>query len=864
MSDQSTPDFEQRLTAFKSPVFTALRPGQRLVLQKYAAEHLQTTDLAIEMPTGEGKTLVALLVADWALDQGRSVAYLTGTRQLAERVEEQAAALGLDVVRFAAKDYGGAKLDDYHQAEAVGVMNYWVYFNSRPVPQPADVVIFDDAHLAEQPLSGLKTLRIPNKSGHAGDLYDSVCDLVAAHTDAYPGLRAMQDGTAMPGTPPELLSFADWAAIAPTVRDIIEASPYSEDKEARYVWPAVRDLLTRCGVLIGPSGIEIRPYHPPTGLVPSYSQSKQRIYLSATLGSMDDLQRRVGGDRVTRLVPDQPLPAGATGVRRLVLNPTNLQPFDDEVFDWALDQADAAGGRAAWLCASHAEADALEKLLAEEDLRVFRLRPGDDDKVDAWISAPDGHLVTAGRYDGLDLPGDICRLVIITTVPQASSEFERFVVAYLGDASYMRHRVGQRVTQALGRANRTESDRSMYLGLDPTFAQILADPAVRASVPAETKPTIREALELYETGWTGTDAACSEFWAASPATGSSPAAPSPGASSRKRSRPGRAAGGSAEVASADAEVTAATDLWIGDHASAARRAKEASDLLAGAGETEHAAFWRYVEAHALHDRGQQQDLATARAALEEAIKNGPRTAWFRRLSRTSAMLSGERGPADDSDRFFLLWDEWRREAGARLDQVLSRGRVLLTGDHDEQCQGLTVLARLAGADAARPHRAEQSATDCRWNWSTTRRSERRIWEVKTRESKAGAARKIARGDVNQLLGQMEVETGRSPKVRLVGCLLTPSTEAEPDAAEAARGKIALISHEAAVRLYDLLADRLRRYNALCRDGSAEARGDARTRVEQTLPPDGWLATLLAPSQGRVVSIDEVAGRFPTG
>jgi hypothetical protein len=88
-----------------------------------------------------------------ALDQSRSVAYLTGTRQLAERAEEEAAKLGLDTVRFASKDYGGAKLDDYHQAQAVGVMNYWVYFNSKPVPKPADLVIFDDAHLAEQPLS---------------------------------------------------------------------------------------------------------------------------------------------------------------------------------------------------------------------------------------------------------------------------------------------------------------------------------------------------------------------------------------------------------------------------------------------------------------------------------------------------------------------------------------------------------------------------------------------------------------------------------------------------------------------------------------------------------------------------------------
>ncbi|MFD4256042.1 hypothetical protein ACFWQL_40505 [Amycolatopsis thermoflava] len=68
---------------------------------------------------------------------------------MAERVQGEATKLGLEVVRFAARDYGGARLDDYHQGQAVGVMNYWAYFNSRPVPQPADLVIFDDAHLAE-------------------------------------------------------------------------------------------------------------------------------------------------------------------------------------------------------------------------------------------------------------------------------------------------------------------------------------------------------------------------------------------------------------------------------------------------------------------------------------------------------------------------------------------------------------------------------------------------------------------------------------------------------------------------------------------------------------------------------------------
>jgi hypothetical protein len=849
----AVPDFDERLAEFGSGRFRQLRPGQRQVLAAYAQHHLDTPDLAIEMPTGEGKTLLALLIADYALDQGRSVAYLTGTRQLAERVQEEAEILGLDVVRFAAKDYGGAKLDDYHQAQAVGVMNYWVYFNSKPIPQPADLVIFDDAHLAEQPLSGLQTLRIPDRRGAARDLYQTLCELVVAHTDAYAGLLAMLDGTARPGTPPELLSFKDWAALAGPARRAIEESPFSADDEVKYVWPALRDHLSRCGVLIGPSGIEIRPYHPPSALNSWFSRARQRLYLSATLGSMDDLQRRIGGGPVTRLVPEQPLPAGATGERLLVLNPSTGKPFESTVLNWALGQARAAGGRAAWLCASHSEADELQETLTGAGQPVFRLRPGEDATVEAWSRAATGHLVTAGRYDGLDLAGDICKLVIITTVPQASSEFERFVVAYLGDAGFMRHRVGQRVTQALGRANREATDRSLYMGLDPTFAQMLADPAVRKSIPADCEPTVRHALELYDQGWKGTLDACAAFWQPAAKTSAPADAASEQPAPRRKLRPGRATGGSSDVSSANAEVSAVTDLWVGDHARAARQAREAAAQLAAGGETEHAAHF---------DRGRGQDLAAAREALEDATTNGPRTTWFRRLERTVADLEGDAHTANDTDRFFLSWDEWRRETGSRLERALSRGRTLLAGSHDQQCEGLEVLARLVGASGERPPKGEQSATDCRWSWSTAKRAERRVWEVKTVPK--GEPKPLIRADVNQLLGQIEVETRRSIRLRVFGCLLTPATAVKDDAAEAAHDKIALINHAAALRLYDLLADRIRKYDALCGDGNAEARGKARETIEALLPRDGWLGTLLSPTRGTLMTAESVTGLFPSG
>src|SRR5947208_16518159 len=104
-------DFAARLARLSSSVYRELRPAQAHVLEMLGAIHISDADIGVELPTGEGKTLIALLMADWALDEGMSVAYLPGTRHLAEQVEEHAADLpGVEVRPFARRLYLGADL----------------------------------------------------------------------------------------------------------------------------------------------------------------------------------------------------------------------------------------------------------------------------------------------------------------------------------------------------------------------------------------------------------------------------------------------------------------------------------------------------------------------------------------------------------------------------------------------------------------------------------------------------------------------------------------------------------------------------------------------------------------------------------
>jgi hypothetical protein len=836
-------DFEDRLRGFGSDRYKELRPPQARALEGYV--RTGASDLAIELPTGYGKTLVALLIADLALEQGKTVGYLTGTNQLADQVRAQAADLpGLTTVKFSSKNYPAADLAAYHDATAVGVMNYWTYFNTSPKMEPADVLIFDDAHLAEQALAGMFAIRVPRATQQP--LYERLCDLVLAHTDLYPSIELMREGGAGPSIPPELLAFPHWAALAESAADVLTNDL---PEETRYVWPIVRPRLRACGVLIGPSAIEIRPYHPPTQTLPGYRHSSERLYLSATLGTMDDLQRRLGVGPVVSVL-DEPVTEDAVGQRTFILNPTPSGALSDPLMNFVVQQSDAAG-RAAWLCSSHAEADEVEGLLRIRGLVPYRLRGGGDDgALERWALDDRGHLVTAGRFDGLDLAGDLCRLVILPSVPAASTEFERFVMAYLGDATFMRHRVGQRVTQALGRANRRDNDWAMYLGLAPGFGTLLAQSAVRQAIPIDVRPVIDDALARLESRWAGASSSASEFWQ----NRGVPVAPVNSPTAPARVRPGRSRAAATAGSAAD-EVAAVTRLWLGDPAGAADAAGSAAAILKAAGEVEHAAFWRYVQAQAHFDEGTGGSVGRAIDALRVAVEGGTVTAWFVRLGRVLSELRGQQASRVD-DQPWTMWDEWVAEAGSTgVRRAVDRCRQYLLGTHDQQAEGIETLGRMVGVSSGRP--TGQSVTDATWSWVAARKVERRLWEVKT-----GDPDELPREWVDQALGQVAAARP-SPRLRVVGCLLTHLTTVADEAATAGRDALCFVHQDAALALADMIGDRLIDYAEQSGEGSAAERGSAREAVEPRMPTGQWLSELFGPSGGRVVRRDDVISHVPT-
>jgi superfamily II DNA or RNA helicase len=148
---ESPLDLYERLQV-SEPGLSDLWLHQGNALRAYHEHHLDHLDVALELPTGSGKTLVGLLIAEWRrLAHGQRVAYACVNNQLAEQVAGKAARYGIDVVLLTGTKHGWEPADAaaFRAGDAVAISNYHHVFNYWSGLEDAETLIFDDAHGGE-------------------------------------------------------------------------------------------------------------------------------------------------------------------------------------------------------------------------------------------------------------------------------------------------------------------------------------------------------------------------------------------------------------------------------------------------------------------------------------------------------------------------------------------------------------------------------------------------------------------------------------------------------------------------------------------------------------------------------------------
>ena len=412
-------------------------------------QHRADADVAVALNTGAGKTLVGLLIAQSLVNEtNRQVIYACSSIQLVEQTAEKARGYGLDV-----STYHGGKFSSnaYQRGIAPCVTTYQALFNGKSIFQSDDIaaVIFDDAHTAEHIMRDQFSLHI-TRNGMSSAYQEIIALFNEYHRNT--GRASSYRELAHGGNDNLFLVHpAEVRRNIAAVRQILLSANLSSDVGTMFAWEHIKDHEDLCCLLITRSAVTMTPITVPVTSVGYFSSDVRRVYLSATLSAPDAFAKVFGRTPNITVAPI----TTAGECERMVLIPQMSSGIDDDV---AAATDIVENHKALILVPSLQRANEWEQIGSPPDRndvpsRLNEFRDSSD---------PD-KLILAARYDGIDLPGDACRMLVIDDLPVGVGPLERFQWEKLGMQSSFRSTLASRIVQSFGRISRGMADHGVVL-----------------------------------------------------------------------------------------------------------------------------------------------------------------------------------------------------------------------------------------------------------------------------------------------------------------------------------------------------------------------------------------------------------------
>lgn len=460
-------------TLDRDPGFSFPRDIQTEVMNRWF-ENRDQPDSVIKLNVGSGKTLVGLLLLQSSLNEGKGPAlYVAPDKQLSQQVIKEAEALGLEVT-------DDPRDADYAAGEKICVVNVYKLFNGKSVFGVGasriniGTVVIDDAHACVSTITDQFRISL----GNTHEAYKKIFQILAEDLKGYNPARFLDVEAGDPRAYMEV-PFWSWDAHQ---NEILKALHESRaDDDLQFTYPLLREVLPQCRCVIGGQNLEIEPYFPATDLIQSFRRAKRRIYMTATLADDSVISTHFGADPKKIAKPIVPTSSQSMG-ERMILMPQELNPdlTIAEVRTLLVDLAKKVNVVVIVPSALAAEGwgDDADQVLVGEAV------------VDGIENLRNGHVgltVLINRYDGIDLPGDACRVLVISELPEVSSYADLVDSEVLSGTAVNLRRQVERIEQGMGRGVRSNDDYCAVLLLGAKLTGRLRSPEGQDMLTPATK-----------------------------------------------------------------------------------------------------------------------------------------------------------------------------------------------------------------------------------------------------------------------------------------------------------------------------------------------------------------------------------------
>ncbi len=258
-----------------------LRTTQYNVLTEWFGNRYDEKDLVVKLHTGEGKTLLGLLMLQSKLNKYKEpCVYVCPNIYLVEQVCNEAEKFGIAYCKIGADN---TLPDEFTCGEKILIVHAQKLFNGKSkfgtgnASQTIGTIVLDDSHACIDIVRQAFTINV-NKADNI-DLYNKFLSLFRndLSEQGEGSMIDIQNGDYETFIPIPYWSWIDRKA------DVLKIlSEHSNDREIKYVWQLLRDKINEYGAYISGTQLEICSYNPNIEIFGSFSRAKYRILMSAT------------------------------------------------------------------------------------------------------------------------------------------------------------------------------------------------------------------------------------------------------------------------------------------------------------------------------------------------------------------------------------------------------------------------------------------------------------------------------------------------------------------------------------------------------------------------------------------------------
>lgn len=481
-----------------------LRRIQAEVLTTWHNQFRKKNDVVLKLHTGQGKTLIGLLILQSKLNEGaNSAVYLCPNNYLIDQTCIQAKQFG---IRFCTIE--SEIPSEFLDGKSVLITSVQKMFNGKSKFRlghqslSVDALLMDDCHACIDAIRDAFTIKF-NKGESC---YEQLLNLFSASLESQ---GAGSFAEIKNGNSDSVLAvpYWDWQDKQGEIVDILarmnEAESKKTFKDGKYparhgfwfVWPLLKDSLQDCFCVFAGSGVEIVPRVLPLDVFGSFSGAAHRVFMSATVTDDSFLIKGLKLSADTILNPLISQKERWSG-EKMVLIPSLIHDSLDRT-TVAPEFAVKRPGR------DYGVVVLTPNFAGSIDWERYGARVAKKDTILDEIerlknTSCDQTLIIVNRYDGIDLPDDTCRVLVFDSKPFSENLVERYEERCRPNSVLTIVRTARTIEQGLGRSVRGEKDYSAILIIGPELVRMIRSKTYRQFFSRQTQAQIEIGLEIAE------------------------------------------------------------------------------------------------------------------------------------------------------------------------------------------------------------------------------------------------------------------------------------------------------------------------------------------------------------------------------